>query len=125
MGEHHVARDTRKVLESHLRRRSNGDLESDLAENYADDVVLLSSEGVHHGHDGVRLLATILGSYVSSADYHYQQLLVEGEVGMLQWSASGAGVRIHDGADSYVVRGGLIVAQTIHYSTRPTDDTSN
>lgn len=39
-------------------------------------------------------------------------------VGMLQWSARSEDTEIHDGADSYLVRDGLIVAQTIHYSVR-------
>lgn len=86
-------------------------------ENYAPDVVLLSAEGVNHGHDGVRRLAEVLRSYVEPGTYHYRDLLVEGEVGLLQWTARDEKVRIHDGADSYLVRDGRIIAQTIHYSS--------
>lgn len=109
-------RTTREVLESHLDQRQAGDLERDLATNYDDDVVLLSAEGIHHGHEGVRMLASILRTYVHAGRYSYRQLLVHGEVGMLQWTAQGDHFAVHDGADSYVVRRGRIVAQTIHYS---------
>jgi hypothetical protein len=101
-----------------LRYRKRADLEGDLRENYADDVLLMSAEGINHGHDGVRKLASILRSYVTSAGYDYRDILVEDDLGHLEWSASGSEVDVHDGADSYVVRDGRIVAQTIHYSTR-------
>ncbi|WP_435769528.1 nuclear transport factor 2 family protein [Nocardioides sp. SYSU DS0651] len=109
-------RSTEEVLESHLRRRQAGDLEGDLATNYADDVILLSAEGVHRGHDGVRALADVLRTYVADGTYRYLQVLVEGEVGMLQWTARDQDTVIHDGADSYLVRDGRIRVQTIHYS---------
>jgi hypothetical protein len=113
-------RDTRQVIEAHLRHRQAGDLEGDLAENYAENVAVLSwGEGVQHGHDAVRRTAKVLRCYLPEAGYSYDQLLVEGEVAMLQWHADGLEMDIHDGVDSYVVRGGLIVAQTIHYSTEP------
>jgi hypothetical protein len=114
---------TRQVLDNHLRCRQAGDVEVDIQQNYHARVRLLSTEGVHHGHDGVRYLAGILRSYLPDGDYHYGQVLTDGEVGMLTWS--GRCVRtdtaVHDGADSYVIRDGLIVAQTIHYATTPID----
>ncbi len=112
----HAARSTREVLQSHLDLREQGDLEADLAANYAEDVVLLSwGEGVNHGHDGVRALATVLRAYVDAGSYRYHQLLTEGEYGMLRWSASSADLELHDGTDAFVVRDGRIVAQTIAY----------
>ncbi len=112
-------RTTREVVESHLAHRKAGELEADLAENYAPDVVLLSTgEGINHGHDGVRKLAGILQSYLPHGNYDYQQVLVEREMGMLTWTGVGEDTVVHDGADSYLVQGGLIQAQTIHYSAR-------
>lgn len=82
-------------------------------------MLLSTGEGVTHGHDGVRRLAGILNSYLPEGEYDYHQVLVEGDVGMLDWTGTGEDLCVHDGADSYVVRDGLIVAQTIHYSARP------
>jgi len=114
-------RRTRDVVESHLELRQRGDLERDLDLNYSPEVVLLSAEGVQHGHDGVRRLADVLQTYVDAGRYTYEQVLVDGEVAMLMWSAADQRVLIHDGADSYVVRDGLIQAQTIHYSVARRD----
>ncbi|WBB65910.1 nuclear transport factor 2 family protein [Micromonospora sp. WMMD812] len=116
-----MSRTTREVLDDHLRRRLHGDLEGDLRENYHPDIRLLSAEGVHQGHDGVRYLAGILRSYVTDGEYRYRQVLADGDVGMLIWSGrcSATDIALHDGVDSYVVRDGLLVVQTIHYSTGP------
>lgn len=111
-----TTRSTSEVLHDHLRRRKDGDLEGDIETNYSPDVVLLSAEGVHRGHDGVRTLASVLHSYARDARYEYDQVVCDGEVGLLNWSGDSESVRIRDGADSYVVRDGRIVAQTIHFS---------
>jgi uncharacterized membrane protein YcaP (DUF421 family) len=110
-------RSTRQVLEFHVECRKRGDLDVDLRENYAPDVVVLSAEGAHRGHEGVRMIAGRLASYAPAHSYDHRELFVEGEVGFLRWSAYPGGVTAHDGAESYLVRGGRIVAQTIHCST--------
>ncbi len=111
-----MSRSTREVLESHLAHRESGDLEGDLAENYHPDVVLLSwGEGSDRGLDGVRRRAQVLSSYVGHGAFEYEELLVEGEMGMLRWNGVEGEVRVRDGVDSFVVRDGLIVAQTIYY----------
>ncbi|MEV5634089.1 hypothetical protein [Micromonospora tulbaghiae] len=118
-----MARSTEQVLRDHLQRRRDGDLDGDLRINYHPKVRLLSAEGVHHGHSGVRYLAGILRSYVHDGDYRYRQILTDGDVGMLVWSGRCVAdeTALHDGVDTYVIRGGLLVAQTIHYSAAALD----
>lgn len=112
-------RSTREVLDAHLARRRAGDLEGDLRENYADDVVVLAwGEGVQRGKEGVRYLASVLRTYVPDGQYRYGTVHVADEYALLQWSASAGGTQVHDGADSFVIRSGRIVAQTIHFSVR-------
>ena len=45
-----MPRSTREVIESHLQRRLDGNVDEDLRQNYSEDVLLLSAEGVHSGH---------------------------------------------------------------------------
>ena len=118
-------RGTREVIDDHLRLRQHGELEEDLRRNYHPNVVLLSAESVHQGHQEVRELADILASYVPHADYRYRQVLAEGPYGMLQWTARRQEVQIHDGADTYIMTGGRIIGQSIHYSTRRLADPNN
>ncbi len=112
-----MTRSTREVLESHLALRRDGDLEGDLATNYTEDVVMLScGEGVKRGHDGVRKLADILGTYVGHGEFEYHELVVDGPYGMLRWTAHAPDAKVPDGTDSFVVEDGQIVAQTIAYT---------
>lgn len=109
-------RPTDEVLNSHLECRRALDLERDLAENYADDVVLLSwGEGVHHGPQGVRYLAGVLQLYLPEGNYRYDDLIMADSYGLLRWSGIGPGGEQLRGVDSFVVARGRIIAQTISY----------
>lgn len=72
-------------------------------------------EGAHHGHDGVRLLAGVLRTYLPDGDYRYDDLRIVDAYGLLRWSGSGPRDERLRGVDSFVVADGRIIAQTISY----------
>lgn len=111
-------RSTADVFEDHLDRAQRGDVDGDLEQNYAPDVVILSAYGVDRGHAGARRLADLLERQLPSAQFTYTLTLVEGDVALLEWTATADGARVDDGVDSFVVRDGRIVAQTIHYTVQ-------
>ncbi|PFG39955.1 SnoaL-like protein [Georgenia soli] len=114
-----MTRSTREVLESHLAHREEGELDADLEENYDPDVVVLSwGEGASRGLEAVRHRAEALSSYLGHGAFRYEELLVEGEFGMLRWSGRSPQVRVRNGVDSFVVRDGRIIAQTIYYAVQ-------
>ena len=115
-------RSAAEVLDDHLRESIFGSIEDDLARNYAHDLIVLTREGVFRGHDGLRQLAKRLGEELPEATFEYRTRLVEGEVGFLEWIGRGDGFAVEDGADSYVIRNGTIVAQTIHYTVKPVEE---
>jgi hypothetical protein len=111
-------RSAEDVLDDHLRASKSGSLEDDLQRNYAPDVVVLCEKGVFHGHDGMRELAETLRRELPDATFAYRTKRVAGELGLLEWTAESADATVDDGADSYVIRDGRIVGQTVHYSIR-------
>lgn len=113
MSEKRTARD---VIEDHLYLGQEGTAEEDLQRNFSTEVIVLTRDGVHHGHEGLLRLAERLRREVPNMRITYKSKVIHGEFGFLEWTAEGDGARIEDGADSYVVRNGLIVAQTIHYT---------
>lgn len=114
-----VSRSTREVIDDHLARRQNGDVDGDIARNYAADVVLLSAEGISHGHDGIRSCNRVLREHIPQAGYSYLNVLVHQDIGFLQWQATGQ-ERVFFGSDTFIVNRGKIVVQTIHfYGTEP------
>ncbi|MER7459607.1 nuclear transport factor 2 family protein [Micromonospora sp. NPDC126480] len=110
------SRSALEVFEDHLRLADAHDFENDIARNVAPDVVVLERRGVFRGHDGVRELARLLEEELPGGRYTYTNKLVEGRVAFLEWTARGGGARVRDGADSFVIEQGWIVAQTIHYT---------
>jgi hypothetical protein len=111
-----TTRSAAQVFESHLELRKRNDLETDLATNYAKDVLQLTCTGIYHGHDGVRASAQELGKCLPDGEYTYVKRLVEGEVAFLVWTGRSPAGHVCDGVDSFVIRDGRIVAQTIHYT---------
>jgi ketosteroid isomerase-like protein len=111
-----AGRAARQVLDDHLELARHGDFETDFARNYTPDVVLLTSFGTYRGHDGLRQLTDLLLDQAADPRFEYHDVQVDGQLGFLRWSGRGSnGTRLLDGADSYVIRDGRIVAQTIHY----------
>jgi hypothetical protein len=116
MGEDLRARSTREVLDDHWWIADNGAVEQTLERNIHPDVVLLTSFRVYRGHDGFLTLHRRLREQLPSPQFTYRTRLAHGEVGFLQWTAACDDRRIDDGADTYLVRDGWIVIQTIHYT---------
>jgi hypothetical protein len=116
------ARSAEEVIGDHLSQSRHGSIDEDLRRNYSESVVLLTGHGTFRGHDGLRQLNDRLNRELPGARFDYRTLLVEGEVGFVEWTARTVDARVTDGADSYVVRGGRIAAQTIHYTVRRRED---
>jgi hypothetical protein len=110
-----MARTTLEVLEDHLEQRGAGRILDDLERNYAPNIVLLCEWGVHCGHDGVRESAEKLWLQLPDAKFEYLAMQVDREFALLKWRGESAGARAEHGVDSFVIRDGKIVMQSIYY----------
>ena len=118
------SRSPREVLHDHLTLATAGDWQTDLERNFDDDIVVLTGFGVFNGRDQVRILAELLSAQLPGASFDYTTVVVHGEMAFLEWTANGPTTQVRDGADSFLIRDGRIVAQTIHYTVENlTDDT--
>jgi len=113
-----MSRSTHDVFEDHLQKRMAGKLEEDIAANFAPDVILLTGTGMLHGQDGVRTSARQLEHYLGGTDFTFTSKLVEGEYAFLEWRGENKHKVVCDGADSFVIRDGKIVMQSIHYTVQ-------
>lgn len=105
-----------QVFDDHLNLAAEHRFDEDIERNIAPDCVILERRGIFHGRDGARELARWLEEELPDAPYVYTNRLVAGRVGFLEWTAEAAHTRVRDGADSFVIEDGWIVAQTIHYT---------
>jgi hypothetical protein len=112
-------RPAREVFEDHLRTAREWSFEEDIERNFSKECVVLSRHGIHRGHEGLKELAQLLREEMPGVAFEYTTQLVEGEVASLEWTARSESVRVADGADSFFIRDGLVVAQTIHYTVKP------
>ncbi|MFI7644461.1 hypothetical protein ACIBTZ_00070 [Micromonospora sp. NPDC049460] len=120
MDEDLRARSAQEVFEDHLRLAAEHRFAEDLARNVSPSCVVLERRGVFRGHAGVRELARWLEEELPGGGYAYTNKLVEGRMAFLEWTADAEGVRVRDGADSFLIEQGWIVAQTIHYTVERT-----
>lgn len=109
-------RSAEEVFDDHLHLAAQHRFDEDIDRNVAPDCVILERRGVFHGRDGARELARLLEEELPDAPYTYTNRLVAGRVAFLEWTAEAAHTRVRDGADSFVIENGWIVAQTIHYT---------
>lgn len=112
-------RSPQEVFDDHLALAASGDWRSDLDRNVHDEVVVLTGFGVFEGRDQVRVLAELLEAQLPGVTFEYTTQVLRGEVAFLEWRAEANGSRVRDGADTFVIRDGKIVAQTIHYTIEP------
>lgn len=118
------SRTAREVLDDHLdvaNRWTDASfeevLEEDLRRNVSEDIVVLINRGTFRGHEGVRQLAWMLAEELPEhRAFGYGYVAVDGRLGLLEWTYEDDHVRVADGVDSYLIEGGKIVGQTIHYT---------
>jgi hypothetical protein len=97
-----MSRSSQEVFDDHLDLALSGNVETDLQRNFSPDCVLITSEGVFHGYDGIREAARLLAQHLPEPTYRYRTRVVQGELAFLEWSGEHGDVVIHDGADSFV-----------------------
>jgi hypothetical protein len=110
------SRSTEEVFEDHLRLAKEHNFEDDVERNVSPDIVVLERRGIFRGRDGVRELALLLMEELPNAPYVYTNQLVSGRMAFLEWTSEAEFTRVRDGADSFLIENGWVVAQTIHYT---------
>lgn len=109
------ARSTSDIVADHVRLRCAGNLETDLARNYAADAVVLCQFGIVRGREQIHEAAERIGLRLPRARFAFLASRVDGEVAFVEWAAEAGSTRFLDGADTFLVRDGLIRTQTISF----------
>lgn len=113
---HPHVRSAKEVFDDHLALAQARRFEDDIRRNFDAHCTLFAKGKIFHGHDGVRELARMLDRELPKATFDYGTRLVEDDVCFLEWSAEDENASVRDGADTFVVRDGKVVSQTIHYT---------
>lgn len=112
-------RSAEEVLISHRAALAAGDW-NQVACNYSEDAVVISDGGVIEGRDNtVVALQQLGGLFGGTIPMVNEEVIVSilqdrAEMARVLFSISTTCVDINDGADTYIIKNGRIVAQTAH-----------
>lgn len=106
-------RTTREVWEHHCIAFANADID-DVMFDFADDAIYVTTNTVIKGKENIR----------KQYDSHFKSLevgatskiiseTIDGEIVFFEWTADTPSIYIPDGVDTFVIRDGFIVAQTV------------
>jgi ketosteroid isomerase-like protein len=111
---------TKEVLDHHLKCFGEGDLNGILSD-YASGAVLFTAAGPLKGADARRSLfqGMIAEFGKPGATFSMKQQFIEGDYAYIVWTAETADNVYEIGTDTFVVRGGQIVAQSFTSKVTP------
>jgi ketosteroid isomerase-like protein len=108
-------RSTAEVLDAHLGAFQSGNAAL-LACDYADDAAFILPGNVAQGRTKVEAtFASFFGLAGGNIQVTVTTLTIADEFALLEYSVTSNHITVIDGADSFVVRNGLIVGQTAHF----------
>jgi ketosteroid isomerase-like protein len=105
---------TKDVVDNHLKSFGERDLKGILSD-YAPDAVLFTPDGPLRGADAIRPLfqAMVAEFGKPGAGFSVKQQFVEGDYAYILWTAETSDNVYEMGTDTFVVRDGKIVAQSL------------
>ena len=112
---------TKHVLDHHLTAFLAGDLDETMAD-YTDASLFISPNGVARGRDEIQAVFTrLFGGLFAPGTYEFTMDMehVEGEVAYVLWHADCATAKVVLATDTFVIRDGAIVTQTVAVKVEP------
>jgi len=109
------------VFDHHVARFEAGDLDG-LLEDYCERSVLITADGVFRGKEQIRAFyASLLAEFGTIDDgaspgITFNATTVEGNVLFTTWNAESIHLVFPFGTDTFVIRGGHIMQQTVAFS---------
>jgi ketosteroid isomerase-like protein len=113
-----MARSTEQVFEDHHKALSTGDLAALLAD-YADDAVLLSTDGVSVGKAAIQAFFVNAFSALPNAQLSIKRRVVHGDYLLVTWTGVSDAGAIPYGVDSFVIHDDKIRLQTVWFTMAP------
>lgn len=109
-----AANQTEETLLHHLQAIGEGDIDAVLSD-FTEDAVLITADGLLKGHGEIRSLFEKLLSNVlpPGSAFEMLQQITEGEIAYIAWSAESPSYKIPLGTDTFIIRDGKIVVQTL------------
>ena len=106
-------RTTKEVWEHHCVAFANADIDAVISD-FAEDAFYITTNKIIRGKEQIREL---YDSHFKSLEKNSKSVIVsetmEGEIVFFEWTFESPTIRITDGVDTFIIKDGLIVAQTM------------
>jgi hypothetical protein len=112
--EERMARTPQEIFDHHAGALIAGDLDG-IVEDYTDDAIFITPDGVKRGKDGVREGFIKLLADLPSAEWGVKPIF-ENDVLFLEWHADSAATKADDGLDTFIFTDDSIRVQTVRYT---------
>lgn len=111
---HSAAAMTKKVLDDHLADFGSGNVDAIVA-NYAPDAIIMTPGSIKRGHGDIRAMFEGLVAEFGQPDVKFEILNtdVDGEMALIVWKAETGKAVYEMGTDTFIIRDGKIVSQTV------------
>ena len=113
-----MTRSPQEIFQHHATALIAGDIDG-IVEDYADDAVFITPQGVRRGKDGVREAFTALLADLPDATWDVPTQVFEDDILFITWSAVSEKAQATDGVDTFVFRGDSIRVQSVRYTLEP------
>ena len=110
-----MSRTPQEIFAHHASALMAGDVE-EIVDDYAEDAVFITPQGVLRGKEGVRNGFTRLLADLPNAEWSVPTQIFEGDILFIEWSAVSEKTRVTDGIDTFVFEGDDIRVQTVRYT---------
>ena len=114
-----MTRTPQEVFAAHESALFAGDI-ARIVEDFSDDAVLVTADGVLHGPSGVRDFYVGALAALPEVQFSWVSTVFAADALLLQWTASSPKGRINDGVDTFVFSEGKIRLQTVSFHVEPT-----
>lgn len=110
---------TESVLDHHLEMIDQLDLDGVMSD-YAEDAVLITEEETYRGHEEIReMFDSLLGEFEELMMFSLETRKVEDECAYIVWEAETAETEYEYASDTFIIRDGEIVIQTLAANATP------
>ncbi len=112
-----IGKQTEETLLKHLQAFGSGDVDAIMAD-YDETAVFIMPNGPLRGKDEIRLLfESLVADLPPGSTLEVSEQIVEGEIAYLVWSGESEKLKVPFATDTFIVRDGKIVAQTLAAQT--------
>ncbi len=114
-----MSRSAMEVFESHKEAIDTLNFEQ-LAADYAEDAILLTLDGAHHGRDGILTgFFQAIFSQFSNPKIYFNKVVAEDDLVLLEWSAEADNASVPYGSAVFLIRDGMIQRQGEWFNVVP------